>query len=68
MDAKIVEDFLKKIQMYADNGNGKSAHSIEDSLFKAVVFAIKQGKCDNVKKCCDLCLSSIDIPFERLCS
>jgi len=68
MNKELVKDFLDKIKMYANNGNGKTAHSIEDSLFKAVILAIKQGDCDNVKTCCEMCLSSLDIQFERLCA
>ncbi len=67
MDIRLVKDFLDKIKMYADNGKDETAHSIEDSLFKAVIFAINQGDCDNIKKCCELCLSSKDICFKRLC-
>ena len=46
----------------------ESAHGMEDNLFRAVLSAIAEDRCDDPKQCAALALTSEEIDFARWCA
>lgn len=61
-----VESAVRQIEVRA--GDDEAAHNMEDKLYRRVLEAIRDGRCENPPACAAAALMTQDMDFARWCA